>query len=131
VSGHSPPQEVDVPGRTIRNTLGIAALGTLIALGGFASASAAEADLHSGLAHLRAGAQAQAERDFAKYRDGLRDVEARRSIDRVLPLLRRPLSEDVREYLAVTIEEDARLKAEARPRPGRPGFLSRMFPVFP
>src|SRR5713226_2844508 len=83
--------------RAIRSLLVVVG-GIMIAVAGGGPAGAAEADLHSGLAHLRAGAQAQAERDLLKYRDGLRDSDARRSIDRVLPLLRRPLTEDVREY---------------------------------
>jgi len=105
--------------------------GTALWLVVSATAGAAESDLISGLAHLRAGAQAQAETDLLRYRDGLRNSDARRSIDRVLPLLRRPLSEDVRDYIAATIEESVRPTADARARSARPGFLSRMFPVFP
>jgi len=105
--------------------------GTALWLAASSAAGAAESDLVSGLAHLRAGAQSQAERDLLKYRDGLGDSDVRRSIDRVLPLLRRPLTEDVREYIAGTIEESVRLKADARTQPARRGFLSRMFPVFP
>ena len=106
-------------------------VGAALWLTASAAAGAAESDLVSGLTHLRAGAQAQAERDLLKYRDGERDSGIRRSIDRVLPLLRRPLTEDVREYIAGTIEESVRFKAYARTRPARPSFLSRMFPVFP
>jgi hypothetical protein len=98
---------------------------------GSSAALGAESDLHSGLAHLRAGAQAQAERDLVKYRDGERDPDLRRSIDRVLPLLRRPMNDDVREYVAGTIEESVRVRGDARVRTARPGFLSRMFPIFP
>ena len=117
-------------GRMLRHMLGAAMAGVLMTMVS-GPANASEADLQSGLAHLRAGAQAQAERDLLKYRDSLRDSEARRSIDRVLPLLRRPLTEDVREYVAGTIEASVRPTAEAQNTPARRGVLSRMFPVFP
>ena len=92
---------------------------------------AAEQDLASGLGHLRAGSQVQAAQDLARYRDGERDPEIRRSIDRVLHLLKEPLSEELREYVALTLDESIRLKVRARIPDVRPGFVSRMFPVFP
>src|SRR5262245_2854274 len=61
--------------------------------------SADERDLHSGLAYLRAGAQAQAEQHLARYLDEERDPQIRRVVARVLPLLKTPLTQDVREYL--------------------------------
>ncbi len=103
----------------------------MIAVAGGGLAGAAEADLHSGLTHLRAGTQAQAELDLAKYRDGERDAEIRQRIDQVLPLLRRPLPGDVREYIAGTIEETVRRKGDPRRHRPWPAYLSRMFPVFP
>ena len=114
-----------------RSVLGVLAMGIVIALAGSGPASAAESDLRSGLAHLRAGAQGQAEHDLTKYRDGERDSDIRRSIDRVLPLLRRPLADDVREYIAGAIEESVRMNADARRRRVRSSYASRMFPVFP
>ena len=114
-----------------RRVFGVAVAGFVIALAGSGPASATEGDLRSGLAHLRAGAQAQAEQDLTEYRDAEWDSDIRRSIDRVLPLLRRPLAEDVREFIAGTIEETVRMKADARSRRPRPSHLSRMFPVFP
>ena len=95
-------------------------------------AVAAESDLHSGLAYLRAGAQVQAEQHLLRYRDGEVDSDVRVCIDRVLPLLKRPLSEDVREYIAGSVEEIV-TRAKAASRSGRalPGYAARMFPVFP
>ena len=92
---------------------------------------AAEQDLSSGLVHLRAGRQVQAAQDLVRYRDGERDPEIRRSIERVLRLLKEPLSEELREYIALTLDEGVRRKAGARTPDVRPGFVSRMFPVFP
>ena len=115
-----------------RAAIGVAVAGLTLASAGWAPVGADEGHLQAGLAHLRAGTQAEAERDLATYRDGERDSGVRRSIDRVLPLLRRPLTDDVREYIAGTIEEAVRMKAStasARPRPSN--FLSRMFPLFP
>ena len=91
---------------------------------------AAEHDLAAGLVHLRAGSQAQAAQHLARYRDGEGDPEIRRSIDRVLRLLKEPLSEELREYVAFTVEDTVRGKA-TRARSVPPGFVSRMFPVFP
>ena len=122
--------ERSVTGTRRTRQVACAVTGTVLWLA-TSAAGAAETDLVSGLAHLRAGAQAQAERDLLNYRDGLRDSDVRRSIDRVLPLLRRPLTEDVREFIAATIEESVRPKADARAQPVRPGFVSRMFPIFP
>jgi hypothetical protein len=113
---------------------GRAALGAALAIGlggALASASAAERDLWSGLAHLRAGAQAEAERDFTRYRNEERDPEMRRRVDRVLPLLRRPLTEEVRQYIALTLEEGARARPPAAESAGKPRYWSRIFPVFP
>lgn len=92
---------------------------------------AADRDLHSGLAYLRAGAQLQAERDLTRYRDEEPNPEVRTKIDRVLPLLRRPLTDEVREYVAVTIEEAVFPRSGALVEGRRPSFWSRMFPVFP
>ena len=94
-------------------------------------APGAERDLGDGLASLRAGAQLQAEQQLTRYRDGELDSEIRRSIDRVLPLLRRPLNEDVREYIAGTIEDGVRGRARLRTERTRPSYALRMFPVFP
>ena len=107
------------------------ALGTALCLVASGTASASESDLRSGLADLRAGAQLEAEQRLLRYRDAAPDADVRRSIDRVLPLLRRPLPEDVREYLATTIEEVAGAKATALSARLPPNYLSRMFPVFP
>ena len=52
-------------------------------------------------------------------------------IDRVLPLLRRPLTKEVREYVAATIEEAAFPRSGIRVEAKRPSYWSRMFPVFP
>ncbi|HEU4369021.1 MAG TPA: hypothetical protein VFV05_12440 [Methylomirabilota bacterium] len=92
---------------------------------------AADRDLHSGLAYLRAGAQAEAERDLTRYRDGERDPEILRKIDRVLPLLKRPLTQEVRDYVAMTIEDAVPAKSKMRAESNRPNYWSRMFPVFP
>jgi hypothetical protein len=94
-------------------------------------AGAAERDLYSGLAYLRAGAQVKAEEHLARYLDEERDPEIRRSVARVLPLLKRPLSEEVREYLATSLEESVRARPKLRAESSRPGYFWRMFPVFP
>jgi hypothetical protein len=90
-------------------------------------ASAADSDFSSALRHLRAGAQAQAEQDLVRYRDGEPDMDMRRRVERILPLLKRPLSADVREYIAATLEE-TRARGQSR---ARPSYAARMFPVFP
>ena len=108
-----------------------AVAGIAIALAWLGPASAAESDLSAGLAHLRAGDQVRAEQELTRYRHGERDAGVQRSIDRVLPLLRRPLPDDVREYLAKTIEDAAGLRVDTRSERPRPNYLSRMFPVFP
>ena len=95
-------------------------------------AAASEGDLSSGLSYLRAGEQARAEAALTRYLDAERDPAVRASITRVLPLLKQPLSGDVREYLASSIEE----RVGARPvgaadKSGRPNYWSRIFPVFP
>ena len=99
-----------------------------LAVGAPGVVQAADSDLASGLRNLREGAQLQAEQDFVRYRDGERDADMRRRVERILPLLKRPLSPDVREYIAATVEEAARARAQ---RAARPGYLVRMFPVFP
>ena len=91
-------------------------------------AHATEIDLSSALRHLRAGAQAQAEQDFVRYRDGERDADMRRRVDRILPMLKRLLSEDVRDYIAATLEEAAHATGQGS---ARPSYALRMFPVFP
>ena len=91
---------------------GLAAAGIVVWLAAAGGACAAERDLYSGLAYLRAGAQAQAAESLTRYRDDERDPGIRGSVSRVLPLLKRPLPEDVREYLAATIEE----RVAARPK---------------
>src|SRR5262249_24123798 len=94
-----------------------------------ALAKADERDLQYAIAYLRAGAQTQAEQSLAKYRDEQGDADVRRTVDRVILLLNRPLPDDVREYIAVTLEETL-----IRPTPvkhSRPAYFSRMFPVFP
>ena len=97
-------------------------------------AGAAERDLYSGLAYLRAGAQTRAEESLARYRDEERDPEIRQSVDRVLPLLKRPLTEEVREYIAASLEERVRVASSMRvesPKSKSGSYWSRMFPVFP
>jgi hypothetical protein len=115
----------------LRQIFGAAVVGLVVALAGSGSASATESDLRAGLAHLRAGAQGQAEQDLTKYRNGEPDSDIRQSIDRVLPLLKRPLPEDVREFIAGALEDKVRMKADPRSRRARPSYASRMFPVFP
>jgi hypothetical protein len=89
-------------------------------------------DLDSGLAYLRAGSQTQAEEHLTKYRDQERDPEIRNRISRILPLLGRPLSPEVREYIASTLQEATRRRLESMPDNGPPSrYLSRSFPVFP
>ena len=116
-----------------RGSQGLAAIGCMLTLltATPGPVHGAEQDLTAGLAHLRAGSQAQAAHDLARYREGERDPDVRRSIDRVLRLLKQPLSEDLREYIALSVEEKVRAKAASRGSSARSGFLSRMFPVFP
>jgi hypothetical protein len=96
-----------------------------------AGGTAAERDLYAGVAYLRAGAQSQAEDSLTRYLGGEGDPEVRRSVSRVLPLLKQPLPGDVREYLAATIEEKAGLRSKGRGDSLTPGYWSRIFPVFP
>jgi hypothetical protein len=96
-----------------------------------AGAGAAERDLYYGLAYLRIGAQPQAEQHLTRYRDEERDPVIRQSVDRVLALLKRPLTEEVREYIATTLEESVRARPKTREGSSRPSYFSRMFPVFP
>jgi hypothetical protein len=93
--------------------------------------AAAERDLSLGLGYLRAGSQIEAERHLTRYRDTERDPEIRTTLDRMLPLLKRPLPEEVREYMARTIEDSVRAKPRTVSEIGRRSYLSRMFPVFP
>lgn len=116
---------------TMRHATGPGIIGMLLCLGTTGVTEAAERHLHSGLAYLRAGAQVEAERDLARYRDEERDPEIRRKIDRVLPLLRRPLTPEVLEYVATTIEDAVPAKSRMRGESTRPSFWSRVFPVFP
>jgi hypothetical protein len=88
-------------------------------------------DLDSGLAYLRAGSQPQAEEHLTKYRDQERDPEIRNRVSRILPLLGRPLSPEVREYIASTLQEATRGRLESMPDNGPPRYFSRSFPVFP
>jgi hypothetical protein len=116
----------------IRLVLISAAAGIAVWLAASRFTDAAERDLYSGLASLRAGAQTQAEEQLTRYRDGERDPEILRTLARVLPLLKRPLPEDVREYIAVTLEESVRPRPKMRVESSsRPSYWSRMFPVFP
>ena len=92
--------------------------------------SAAQPDLYTGLNYLRAGAQGQAEEYLTRYRDSSRDPALREGISRVLPLLKQPLSKEVRDYLATTIEESGAEK-EMRMSYAKPSYWPRIFPVFP
>jgi hypothetical protein len=95
-------------------------------------AAAGEQDFYYGLAYLRAGTQARAEEYLRRYRDAQQDPEIQRSIDRMLPLLRGPLSEEVREYLAGSLEERVLISPNLRTVGTRPvSYGARMFPVFP
>ena len=120
-----------VTGRRRIRRLAFAVAGTALWLTASGAASAAESDLYSGLAYLRAGAQVQAEQHLLRYRDGVRDPDIRVRVDRVLPLLKRPLSEDVREYIAGTIEDVVRVRTTPRGSRTQPAYMARMFPVFP
>jgi len=95
------------------------------------AARGAERDLYSGLAYLRAGDQIRAEESLRRYRDAERDPEIRRSVDRVLLLLGRPLDVEVREYIATSLEERARPMPSRQTEGARSRYWSRMFPVFP
>ena len=109
-------------------------LKTVLMAGFLTLASGAEADqrdLYSGLAYLRSGAQAEAEAALTQYVATERDSDVRRSITRVLPLLKQPLSKDVREYLASSIEAQAGPPVATALAGRRPGYWSRIFPVFP
>jgi hypothetical protein len=104
---------------------------TALCLAEAAPGGAAERDLRSGVAYLRAGAQLEAEQLLMKYRDEEPDAAIRRNVDRVLPLLRQPLTPELREYIAGTLEETVR-SGQMSGAPGpRPGYALRMFPVFP
>lgn len=113
------------------HSLGIAVAAILAWLAAPGLAGAAERDLYSGLAYLRAGDQSQAEQHFTKYRDEERDPVIRTGVDRLLPLLKRPLPAEVREYIATTLEEAVRTSLKMRVEASRPNYWSRMFPVFP
>jgi hypothetical protein len=92
---------------------------------------AAESDLDRGLAYLRAGAQPQAVEALTKYRNEERNADIRKSVDRVLPLLVNPLPENVREYIATSLEQGARATPRRQGASARPSYWSRMFAVFP
>jgi hypothetical protein len=94
-----------------------------------ARGDAAERDLYFGLAYLRPGAQTQGERQFVKYRDEEPDATARRNVDRIFPLLKQPLSQELRDYIAVTLEASIRSRLMPAARSPRPSYASRMFPV--
>jgi len=112
--------------------LSAVAAGIVVWLAASGLTVAAERDLYSGLAYLRAGSQARAEEHLAKYRDEEGDPVIRKSVDRVLGLLKRPLAEEVREFIAATLEDSIRARPKARQDSGgRPSYWSRMFPVFP
>jgi hypothetical protein len=116
----------------IGRRLGAVAAGVVVWLAASGLTVAAERDLYSGLAYLRAGSQARAEEHLAKYRDEEGDPVIRKSVDRVLGLLKRPLAEEVREFIAATLEDSIRARPKARQDSGgRPSYWSRMFPVFP
>lgn len=113
-------------------TSGVAAVALAFWLAAVGVAGSAERDLYFGLAYLRAGVLSQAEDHLARYRDDERDPEIRRSVSRVIPLLKNPLSKAVCEYLASALEEQvgAKHKGLAEER-RRPSYWSRIFPVFP
>ncbi len=113
------------------HSLAVAVAGMLVWLAAPGLVSPAERDLDSGLVALRAGAQIQAEQHLTRYRDEERDPGIRRSVDRVLALLKRPLPAEVREYIAATLEEAVRVRPTMRAEASRPSYWSRMFPVFP
>ena len=109
----------------------MAALAVVVTCLAVTRVSAAERDLHAGIAYLRAGVQARAEEALRKYRDEERDAESRRSVDRILPLLRQPLTQEMREYIAANLEERVRAAPKTRAVSGKPSYWFRMFPVFP
>ena len=116
----------------IGRRLSAVAAGVVVWLAASGLTVAAERDLYSGLAYLRAGSQARAEEHLAKYRDEEGDPVIRKSVDRVLGLLKRPLAEEVREFIAATLEDSIRARPKARQDSGgTPSYWSRMFPVFP
>jgi hypothetical protein len=96
-----------------------------------APAVAGEHDLYAGLAYLRAGDQRQSAESFTRYCRDEANRDACRRVLRVLPLLDRPLSQDLRDYLAVTIEEQARVRSASTVDSRRATYWSRIFPVFP
>jgi hypothetical protein len=104
--------------------------GVVLYVGASGTAAGTERDLYSGLAYLRAGAQSEAERSLTRYRDEEPDAEIRRKVDLVLPLLKRTLTQEVRDYIAATIEEAVSSRSSLRFETRRPSYWSRMFPVF-
>ena len=118
------------PMEKTRRMLVAVVVGIGVWLAGPGYTGAAERDLYAGLASLRAGAQSQAEQHLTRYRDEERDPEIRRNLDRVLPLLKAPLSAEMREYIAVTLEESVRSAPKIQVS-SRPSYWLRMFPVFP
>ena len=117
----------DMTTRAVR----LAVAGLLAAIATAGQADAADRDFHSGIAYLRAGALADAERDLTRYRDEARDPVIRTRVDRVLPLLRRSLTPEVRDYIATTLEEVAPPRAKSEVTTTHRGYSARMFPVFP
>lgn len=108
-------------------------VGVTVWLAASGSAGAAERDryFYFGLAYLRAGALPQAEENLARYRDEEPDPRIREIVSRALPLLRQPLTQDVRDYIAVTLEEAVRARLTALAPSRRPRYLLRMFgPLF-
>ena len=114
--------------RALAGAVVVMVVGMVVSSG---AAGAAESDLDAGLAYLRAGAQAEAEKHLTRYRDEVRDPEARKRLARVLHLLKRPLSDDLREFLAEAVEDSVRPRPKGRAEVTPPDYLSRIFPVFP
>ncbi len=118
------------PRRIIQHVIRATVAGVALTIVSTGSTDATESDLSTGLAYLRAGAQSQAGEYLARYRDSSRDPAVRERISRVLPLLKQPLPKDVRDYLAMTIEEGVAGR-ELRTSWVRPPYWFRSFPVFP
>lgn len=114
-----------------RRRIDAAAVGIAVFLAASRWTGATENDLYVGLTHLRAGEQSQALQYLTRYRDGEQDPEIRRDVALILPLLKQPLAEDVREYLALTLEQRVQRHSQARIESRRPAYRFRIFPVFP
>ncbi len=72
---------------------------------GSLSAWGADSDFYSGVAYLRAGDLVRAEQDLVRFRGDAKGHAVRASIDRALKLMKEPLPDEVREYIAATLEE--------------------------